>query len=96
MRTSRYPMRVGMVDSNRRPHEFPDVVLAVRCGDVDAELSEDVAEVEVDGAGAEEELLGDLMLGQSLRDEAGDLELLAGELVDRARVASACTLAAGS
>ena len=50
--------------------------------------------MEVDRARAEEELRGDLPVREALRDEAGDLELLRGQLVARARVALARRLAA--
>ena len=43
------------------------------------ELREDVAEMEVDCPRAEEELRRDLSVGQALRDEARDLELLRGQ-----------------
>jgi hypothetical protein len=42
----------------------------------DVELAEDVSQVEVDGAGAEEQLCCDVPVAQALRDEASDLQLL--------------------
>src|ERR671910_1522303 len=62
----------------------------------DAELGEDVAEVELDRPGAEEQLGGDLPGGQPLGDEPGHLELLGGELPEGGRVAPAGGLAAGA
>src|SRR5918992_951467 len=62
----------------------------------DAELPEDVAEVEVDRARAEEQLGGHVPVRQALRHETGDLELLCGQLGSRARVALARRLAAGA
>ncbi len=60
----------------------------------DAELPEDIAEVEVDRAWAEEELSGHLPIREALRDETGDLELLLGEVGPRARVPLSRRLAA--
>src|SRR5919109_1352819 len=60
----------------------------------DVQLPEDVAEMEVDGARAQKELGRHLSVGETLRDEAGDLQLLRGQFVSRARIASACPLAA--
>ena len=45
----------------------------------DSELREDIAEMEVDRPRAEEELRCDLAVGQALRNEARDLELLRGQ-----------------
>jgi hypothetical protein len=56
----------------------------------DPELAEDVAEVEVDRPRAEEQLRRDLAVGPPFGDEAGDLDLLRGELVERVRVAPPC------
>lgn len=55
----------------------------------DPQLREDVAQVVVDGARAQEELGGDLPVGGALADEPGDLEFLRGELTEGARVALA-------
>ena len=44
------------------------------------ELAEQVADVHVDGALADEELLGDLAVGAADGDVAQDLELAAGQL----------------
>ena len=55
----------------------------------DPELAIDVAQVEVDRARAEEELARDVAVGAPLGDELGDLHLLRGELVERARIAPA-------
>src|SRR5918994_1165348 len=55
----------------------------------DAELGEDVAQVELDGPGAEEQLGGDLPGGLPGGDEPGHLELLRRELEERRRVAPA-------
>ena len=55
-------------------HEEPAQLVA----GADAELAEDVAQVVVDRAGAEEELCGHLAVGGALGDETCDLELLAG------------------
>ena len=64
--------------------------LGPRC---DAELAEDLAQVVVDRAGAEVELCGDLAVGHAARHEAGDLQLLRGELVERRGIAPSCRLA---
>jgi hypothetical protein len=45
----------------------------------DSELREHIAEMEVDRPRAEEELRCDLAVGQALRNEARDLELLRGQ-----------------
>ena len=62
----------------------------------DAELREDVAEVVVDRPRREKQLGGDLLVGEPLCDEAGDLQLLWRQLIDRARVALARRLAGGA
>ena len=49
---------------------------------VGPELGEDVADVGLDGLGAEEQLLGDLAVGLAVDDAAGDFELALGERVD--------------
>ena len=55
-------------------------------GDFDAgggaKLGEDVADVGLDGLGAEEYLLGDLAVGLAVDDTAGYLELAFGERID--------------
>src|SRR5918999_3947778 len=73
-----------------------EVEAGERRSGADAELPEDVAEVEVDRARAEEQLGGHVPVRQALRDETGDLELLCGQLGSRARVALARRLAAGA
>ena len=52
-----------------------------------AELAEDLAQVIVDRARAEEQLCRDLAVGHAFGHETGDLQLLRGELVERRRVA---------
>ena len=47
----------------------------------DSELAEGFTEVIVDGAGADEHLCGDLLVGRSLGREAGDLCFLGGKLI---------------
>src|SRR4051812_2676473 len=64
------------------------------CPRGDVELPEDVAQVVVDRPRAEEELCGDLSIRGALAHEAGDLELLRRELVDRAGIAFPCRLPA--
>ena len=52
----------------------------------DAELGEDVAEVPLDGAGADEQLRGDLLVGAAVSGQFRDLGFLGGEVgasVDR-------------
>jgi hypothetical protein len=61
----------------------------------DAELGEDVAEVEVDRAGAEEQLGGNLPGGEPADHEPRHLELLWGELPKGRRVAPTHGLPAG-
>ena len=51
----------------------------------DAELHEDLAQVVLDGAGAEEELRRDVLVGGAFTDEPSNLELLRRQLIDRAR-----------
>src|SRR5262249_32423752 len=60
----------------------------------DAQLLEDLAQVVVDRARAQEQLGGDLPVRCALADEAGDLELLGRELVDGGGIAPARGLAA--
>ena len=48
-----------------------------------SELAERFAEVVVDGAGADEQLGGDFLVGGSLGGEAGDLCFLGGQVVAR-------------
>src|SRR5262245_33520133 len=45
----------------------------------DVQLAEDLAQVVLDGAGADEQPGGDLPVGQVLGDQPGDLLLLRGE-----------------
>src|SRR3954454_19485036 len=60
----------------------------------DAELGVDLAQVVLDRPPAEEQPRGDLRVAQAVvDDELGDLELLRGEVVERARVALAGRLA---
>src|SRR5215472_4041153 len=47
----------------------------------DAELGEDLMQVVVDRAWAEEQLRGDVAVGQAAGDQAGDLEFLRCQLV---------------
>src|SRR3954454_24556419 len=61
----------------------------------DLELREDVAEMEVDRPGAEEELRPDLAVGQALGYEARNLELLRSQARLRVRSARPRVLAAG-
>jgi hypothetical protein len=49
----------------------------------DSELAERLAEVVVDGAGADEQLRGDLLIRGPLGGEAGDLCFLGGQVVAR-------------
>jgi hypothetical protein len=51
--------------------------------DFTPELAERLAEVVVDGAGADEELSGDLWVGRTVGREAGDLCFLGGKVVER-------------
>src|SRR5262249_47750396 len=60
----------------------------------DPQLREDLAQVVVDRARAEEELCPDLAVGQAVGGEARDLQLLRSELAERRRVPLACGLAA--
>src|SRR6266545_5751360 len=59
----------------------------------DVELGEDLPEVVVDRPRAQEELGRHLAVGRPFSDEADDLELLRGELGQRARIALASGLA---
>jgi len=58
------------------------------------ELAEHVSQMEVDRARTEEQLRGDVPVGTPLGDQVGDLDLLGGQVVERARVAPATPLAA--
>jgi hypothetical protein len=54
-----------------------------------AELGEDVADVELDGAGADEELVGDLLVGEALAEQRQNFALARGQLAksrDRRRL----------
>src|SRR6185437_14043308 len=62
----------------------------------EAELAEHVAQVEVDGARAEEQLGGGVPVGQALPYERGDLPFLGGELGRGGDVAAAGRLAGGA
>src|SRR5690348_10937458 len=62
----------------------------------EAELAEHIAQVEVDGAGAEEQLCGGVPVGQALPNERGDLPFLGGELCRGGDVAAAGGLAGGA
>ena len=50
---------------------------------LDSELAKRLAQVIVDGAGADEQLGRDFLVGRTLGREAGDLCLLRGQLVTR-------------
>src|SRR3954451_22429221 len=60
------------------------------------QLREDLAQVVIDGALAEEQLRRDFPVGGTACDEARDLDLLRRQLVDRARIPLARRLAAGA
>src|SRR5689334_15642823 len=62
----------------------------------EAELAEHVAQVEVDGARAEEQLGGGVPVGHALTDERGDLPFLGGELGRGGDVAAAGGLTGGA
>src|SRR3954451_19800717 len=62
----------------------------------DRQLREDLAQVVIDGALAEEQLPSDFPVGGTACDEACDLDLLRRQLVDRARIPLARRLAAGA
>src|SRR5262245_56785930 len=81
----------GGVESARSPVEAGE--LSARR---DAELLEHLAQVVVDGPRTEEQPAGDLPVGRPLGDHAGDLVLLGGEVVERARVALARRLVGGA
>src|SRR5215216_3003198 len=80
--------------------EAPTVALDAAADELgargDAELREDLAQVVVDRARAEEQPRRHLLVGGALGDEAHDLNLLRRELVDCARAARAGGLAARS
>ena len=61
----------------------------------DAELPEHLPQVPFDGAGADEQLGGDLRVGPSVTGQPGDVLLLGGELVERVGLALADLLAGG-
>src|SRR5918995_1260758 len=61
----------------------------------DAELAEDVAQVPLNGAGADEQLRADLGIRAPIARQAGDLRLLRGELVARLHRALTDRLARG-
>src|SRR6516162_1810757 len=62
----------------------------------DAQLGEDLPEVVVDGARAEVQLRCDLLVGQALGDQPGDLQFLRGQLLDGGRVPLARGFSGGS
>src|SRR5690242_16595668 len=62
----------------------------------EAELAEHVAQVEVDGARADEQLCGGVPVGQALPNERGHLPLLRGELRRGGDVAAAGRLPGGA
>jgi hypothetical protein len=62
----------------------------------DPERDEDVAQLRVDRARREEQPRGDLAIGESLGDEASDLQLLGREPRQAARITALCRLAARS
>src|SRR4249919_1158540 len=59
----------------------------------DLELPEHLVQVVLDRLRAEEELRGDVLVRLPLADQAGDLQLLRRQLVDRARISSTHCLA---
>ena len=63
---------------------------------MDVELPVDPGQVELDRLWAEEEAGRDVTVGQALRDEKLDLELLRRELLVRSRIAGSKVLAAGA
>ena len=60
-----------------------------------AQLDEDVAQVEVDGPRTQKQLGGDLAVGEPLRDKPGDLQFLSGQTGDFGRVPAVRRLAGG-
>src|SRR5262249_24960854 len=62
----------------------------------DREFGEDVAEVAFDGARGQEQLRGDLLVRETLSNEASDVQFLWRELSGRAGVAPASRLAGGA
>ena len=70
-------------------------VRQLRAG-ADTNFGEDVAQVEVDSARANEELGRHVTVGQALGDEPGDLQLLRSQLRERVRVALTRTLTRGT
>src|SRR6185437_12553878 len=67
-------------------------IAEVEPGELDArgdpELGEDVAEMEVDRPGAQDELGRNLLVRRTGRDKPGDLDLLCRQLVEPAQVAA--------
>src|SRR5215475_7820543 len=66
------------------------------CPAGDAELVEDLVQVVLDGAGADEQLAGDLPVGQALGGQPGDLRLLRREHLRGPEAARAGPLAGGA
>jgi len=66
------------------------------CAVGDPELAEDFAQVVVDGARADEQPGGDLLVGEAFTGQAGDLRLLRGEHVLCLDAALAGPLAGGA
>src|SRR3954470_9311841 len=90
---------LGTLGAGRRPHAGEIAGFAEPASEVerqggelrargDAKLAEDVAQVEVDGAWADEQLRGDVAVGQPLAREGGDLAFLGGQLGGRGDVAA--------
>ena len=83
----------GMIFRSWRPHRRRVRALAEEAGLVrehdcldavaEAELLQDVRDVRLDGSVADVELLTDLRVREAARDEAEDVELPLGQLVER-------------
>ena len=66
------------------------------CPGSNIELPEDLVQVILHGAAAEEELSGDLGVASAVADEIDDLQLLGGQLLGRVHRAAADCLAGGA
>src|SRR5215475_1394485 len=90
------PARPGSPRSVLLRRYFPAVAPGDLGAAADAELAEDLAQVVLHGAGADEQPGGDLPVSQVLGDQAGDLLLLRGELRRGLRAALAGLFAGGA
>src|SRR5690349_3369694 len=86
--------QAGSLGGQRRPFEVGQRPAELSAG-ADAELAEDLVQVVLDSAGAQEQPGADLRIGVSLTGELGDLRFLDSELTGRLSRTLAYVLARG-